>query len=56
MTSDQQAELRREIAVLREDAEDLRSSAIRWRRLYEEAIQRRAELEAQAASKKALNT
>jgi len=43
MTLDQQTELRREIAVLQEDAEDLRASAIWWRTLYERAI-RRSEL------------
>jgi hypothetical protein len=56
MTSDQQAELRREIFVLREDAEDLRASATWWRRLYEEAVRRRAEAEARAANEKALDT
>lgn len=41
MTSEQQTELRREIAVLQEDAEDLRASAVWWRTLYERAIRRR---------------
>lgn len=51
MRSDQQAELRQEIAVLREDAEDLRASASWWRRLYEAAIQRRADLDAPPSKK-----
>jgi len=55
MTSDQQAELRREIATLREDADDLRASAERWRKLYEEAIRRRTERDEAAATKKALD-
>ena len=53
MTSDQQAELRREIATLREDADDLRASAEWWRKLYEKAIRRRTERDAAAANKKA---
>jgi hypothetical protein len=55
MTSDQQAELRREIATLQEEAEDLRASAGWWRKLYEEAMRRRTEREAAAANKKALD-
>jgi hypothetical protein len=47
MTSDEQTELRREIVVLREDAEDLRASAVWWRTLYEQAIERRDRLEAE---------
>jgi hypothetical protein len=50
MTSDQRSELCREISVLEEEAEDLRASAEWWRTLYEEAIRRRAELEAPAAN------
>ena len=50
MTSDEQTDLRREITVLREEAEDLRASAVWWRTLYEEAIRRRGELEAAAAA------
>ena len=52
MTSDQQAELRREIAVLQEDAEDLRASAIWWRTLYERAIRRSAPSDAPDPNKK----
>jgi len=50
MTSDEQTDLRREITVLREEAEDLRASAVWWRTLYEEAIRRRGGLEAEAAA------
>jgi len=41
----QNAALRRHIAALREDNEDLRASALWWKALYEEAQRRSADLE-----------
>src|SRR5262245_9621003 len=41
----QDAALRRQIAALREDNEDLRASALWWKALYEEAQRRCADLE-----------
>jgi hypothetical protein len=49
MTSNHDSSLLREIAALREDVEDLRACAIVWRDLYETAIRRCVELEAQLA-------
>jgi hypothetical protein len=39
------AELRSVIAALRHEIADLRASALMWRKLYEDAIQRHAERE-----------
>jgi len=41
----QNAALRRQVAALREDNEDLRASALWWKALYEEAQRRCADLE-----------
>jgi hypothetical protein len=41
------SKLQREIAALREANEDLRLSAVRWKAMYECAVRRCAELEAQ---------
>jgi hypothetical protein len=46
-TASDESRRRSEIAALREMADDLRESAIRWRTLYEAAAGRCAELEAQ---------
>jgi len=49
MTSNHQSSLPSEIAALREEVEDLRACAIVWRELYEAAVRRSVELEAQLA-------
>jgi hypothetical protein len=49
MTSNHDSSLLSEIAALREEVEDLRACAIAWRDLYETAIRRCVELEAQLA-------
>jgi len=41
------SKLHRELAALREANEDLRLSAVRWKAMYESAVRRCAELEAQ---------
>jgi hypothetical protein len=42
-----ESKLRREISALREANEDLRLSAVRWKAMYESAVRRCVELEAQ---------
>jgi hypothetical protein len=51
VVTDEESTLRRQVAALREDNEDLRASALWWKALYEEAQRRCADLESSSKAR-----